>query len=240
MGWVTIRIALAYLLPGFIPTLLFFSIVKINVIGNTGSITTVYILSSIMLGIMIDLVRHRIENIFVNWLNLTWIKYVFVRMICKIRKRPVGYLPLKRIFRNYDEKEKQSIKLWLSLQLEKHEDLNKKIEGNVILEKEYKNPTITSGDRWALLNILAKDNLKWMVEEYFSYYEFSFNCMMALILTEMINISFFISSQLTKAHFWVITVAFFILFIPFHELCIYWLLATKRFARKLILFSLIK
>lgn len=244
MGWVTIRIALAHLLPGFIPTLLFFGImtsrIKPKIFDNAGSVITVYILSSIVLGIMIDLMRHKFERIFINWFNLTWIRYILALMISKIRKHPIGYLPLKRSFQNYNEKEKESIKLWLSLQLEKHKELNEKIKGNVILEKEYNNPTITSGDRWALLNILEKDSLRFMMEEYFSYYEFSFNCMVAIILTEMINLYFLISDQLTNSYFWIITVACFILIIIFHELSVFWLLATKRFTRKLILFSLIK
>lgn len=240
MGWVTIRIALAHLLPGFIPTLLFFSIIKPKIFETTGGVITLYILSSIMLGIMIDLMRHKFETIFINWLNLTWIRYIFALVVSKIGKHPVGYLPLKRSFQNYNEKEKESIKLWLSLQLEKHKRLNEKIKGNVILEKEYNNPTITSGDKWALLNIMEKDSLRWTMEEYFSYYEFSFNCMVTIILTEIINICFLISGQLTNPYFWIITVVCFILIIPFHELSVYWLLATKRFTRKLILFSLIK
>ncbi|MCF8057242.1 MAG: hypothetical protein K9K37_11475 [Desulfocapsa sp.] len=244
MGWVTIRIALAHLLPGFIPTLLFFSVmmsqIEPKIFETTGGVITVYILSSIVLGIVIDLMRHKFEKIFINWLNLTWLRYIFALIISKIKKHPVGYLPLKRSFQNYNEKEKESIKLWLSLQLEKHKEVNEKIKANVILEREYNNPTITSGDRWAILNILEKDSLRFMMEEYFSYYEFSFNCMVSITLTELINLYFLISGQLTNTSFWIITVVCFIFIITFHELSVFWLLATKRFTRKLILFSLIK
>jgi len=217
MGWVSIRIALAHLLPGFIPALLFFTVMsealKQRLFGIPGDVITVYFLSSISLGIVIDLMRHRFERIFINWLNLTWIRYMFALIISKIRKRPSNFLPLKKSYQNYDKKEKKVVKLWLSLQLEKHTELAQKIEGNNTLQKEYYNLTITSGDRWALLNILEKDSLKFMMEEYFSYYEFSFNFMVAIILTEIINLYFFISSRLISTHFWVITFACFILII---------------------------
>jgi len=244
MGWVTIRIALAHLLPGFFPTLLFFYIVsgavKQKIFGTAGDMITIYIISSIALGIIIDLLRHRFEGVFVKWLNLTWLKYIFALIISKIKKCPVRFLPLKESYKNYDDKKKEVIKLWLSLRLEKNKELNKKIKGNAILEKEYNNPTITSGDRWALLNLLEKDALRFMMEEYFSYYEFSFNCMVAIILTEVVNLYFFISGQLTSNLFWIITIVCFILIIIFHELTCFWLLATKRFVRKLLLFSLVK
>jgi hypothetical protein len=244
MGWVTIRIALAHLLPGFIPTLLFLIVmgeeIKAKIFETSGFVITVYILSSIVIGIVMDLLRHKFERIFINWINLTWLKYIFALMLSKIRKHPVGFLPLNQSYQNYDKKEKESIKLWLSLQLEKHKELNEKIIGNTILEKEYKSPTITSGDRWALINILEKDSLRFMTEEYFLYYEFSFNCLLAMIFTEMINLYFLSSGRLDRDYFWIITLACSILIIVFHELAVFWLLASKRFARKLILFSLIK
>lgn len=244
MGWVTIRIALAHLLPGFIPTSLFFIVksesIRQKIFGTAGDIIPVYILSSIMLGILIDLMRHKFEGIFINWLNLTWLKYLVAFMISKIRRRHISYLPLRKSYKDYNNKERETIKLWLSVQLEKHNEVKDKIKDNSKLKKECYNPTITSGDRWALLNILEKDSLRFMMEEYFSYYEFSFNCMVAIILMAMINLYFFISCQINIVNFWSVTLACTVFTVIFHELAIFWLLATKRFVRKLLLFSLIK
>jgi len=244
MGWVTIRIALAHLLPGFFPTMFFFvvmrDVIRQDLLGTTGEFITVYILISIALGITIDIMRHKFEKIFINWVNFTWIKYLFYLFVSKIKKKPTRYFPLKRSYQNYDEKEKTSIKLWLSLQLKKHDEINEHIKSNPILEKEYIKPTITSGDRWALLNILERDSMRFMMEEYFSYYEFSFNSMLTIILAEIINLFFYFTNRLTCESFWIITSVCLILIVLFHELTIFWLLSTKRFARKLILFSLLK
>jgi hypothetical protein len=240
MAWITLRLALAHLLPGFL--LMFFVLLVakkvLDIFLETSAAEKVALItiSSIVLGIVIDLFRHKIERHFIKWANLTQITHLFRKML----RRSSGHRTLHNLFKDYEEKERAAVRLYLSSQLSKHTEIERVVEKDDILTHEYRNPNITSGDRWALLNVLDKDSLKWMMEEYFSYYEFSFNCMIALSLCEAANFIFYFCGNIDKKTFWPIAIVLAFLIVVFNESTAFWLLASKRYARKIILFSLIK
>lgn len=108
------------------------------------------------------------------------------------------------------------------------------------LASEIQDPTITSGDWNAFLNIREKDTLGFMMEEYFSYYEFSMNFLISLIITAFAVIYLALIAWIDSATLWMVLAVVTPGILIFHELAVFWLLATKRFTGKLIWYSLLK
>ncbi len=249
MGWVNIRIALANLLPGLFPTLflMFFfmpnsqRILDISYITSNINISniTIFFICSVIIGIIIDLLRPKVEKIYIKYLNISSIVFIIIKVFSAFTKHKVKFLTLKQKFDYYDRKEKEVIKLWMSIQLFKHKDyIHNWIKENDILKKEFYNPTITSGDRWALINIIEKDSLEFLMQEYFSFYQFSFNLMVSIVIS--LVILFFLSIFRKIKFVYYIFIIIFIFLILLDNLTEFWLLSTKRFVRKLIIFSLLK
>lgn len=244
MNWINIRLFLVHLLPGFLPTLLFFSTIRRwldpDILGDKTNIFILYVLSSISAGIVIAHLKRIFIKPFLNWCNLYWIKYWFRRLLSRFNSAAQDIITLKEAHRRYEQKLTEAVKLWLKVRLTANPKIKAEIENNPILKKEYLNPTITSGDWWALLSLREKHSLQFYLEEYFSFYEFSSNFLVSVVVTETLAIFFWMFDYLSSPAFKWISLAFGITFILFHELTIFWVLATYRFIRKVLLFSIIE
>ena len=235
-----IRLAFAFLFPGFIPTSLFFYVTERNTTTSEINYFTLYVLVSIAVGVFIDVFRHRFENYFVLYFGFTRAKKIFQRIVKKIFKKEIKVIDVKEASQAYEEREKEIIKLWIANQLDKNKAIAEKIKGNKILESEYINPSITSGDRWALLNIISAETMDFFLREYFIYYQFCFNCLIGFLIAFILNIVFLCINMVTLHQFWIILS----ICLPFlwllHERAIHWLLSCRRYSRKVLLYSIIK
>ena len=231
---------MAHILPGFLPIIVaLFLIAKDQSFSISAETLTICAFGSIALGISIDICRRKIENVFIKWINLTWIKVLFGKIYSLLLRRKNNIWSLRTLFNRYDNKQKEALKLWLKIKLAKNPDILKEIGSNGLLKKEFLDPTITSGDWWALLNIREKVGLSFYMQEYFVFYEFSFNFMIALIISELIMMYFVVYGNLSSGTYYQISGLGFILILIFHESTVHWLLSTKRFLRKLLLYSLL-
>lgn len=241
MGWINFRIALAYLIPGFIPLILFVLTVD-NPRYKIGSYTTeqitLAIVGGIALGMFIDLLKHRVEKAFINWCNLTILKVFFRKLLFK-KKLIKPNWTLKQQNADYEDKVKETIKFWIANQIDK-KNLKDKIQANETVRKEYYETLITSGDRWALINILESDTTNFLIQDYFTYYQFAFNSFISLILTTIFSCILFSIGLVTKQTFWWTLPVLLTLILFLHERTVFWLLATRRFSRKIILYSMLK
>lgn len=244
MGGITFRLLLAHLLPGFLPTLLFFAVLKkdiqVNVFGKGTDIFTLYVLASISMGIVVDLLKRKFMGPFMRWANLRWIGYFTRKLYYCIRRNRREVISLREAFRRYEEKLAEAVRLWLALRIGANRKIQVAIKDSHILTKEFMHPTITSGDWWALLSIREQSSLRFFLEEYFSYYEFSSNFFVSLLITEGLAVFFRFSGDLSPYAFSWISIAFGVAAILFHELTIFWMLATRRFVRKVLLYSILE
>ena len=241
MGWINFRIALAYLIPGFIP--LIFFVLTINIPHyKMGSYSTeqitLAIIAGIALGMFIDLLKHRVEKSFISWCNLTIIKVLFRKIFGKKNPKKPNWT-LKQQNADYEEKVRETIRFWIVNQIDK-KNLTNKIQTNEVIKKEYYETLITSGDRWALINILENDTTNFMIQDYFTYYQFSFNSFISLILTTILSCFLYSFGLINSQTFWWTLLILSILILFLHERTVFWLLATRRFSRKIILYSMLK
>jgi hypothetical protein len=241
MGWINFRIALAYLIPGFIP-LIFFVLTTNNPEYKMGSYSaeeiTLAIIAGIAIGMFIDLFKHLVEKTFINWCNLTFIK-VFFKKLFRRKKLKKPNWTLKQQNADYEEKVRETINFWIAYQIDKKK-LTDKIHANEVMKKEYYEALITSGDRWALINILESDTTNFMIQDYFTYYQFSFNSFISLILTTIFSCILYSFGLINYNTFWWTLLILGILILFLHERTVFWLLATRRFSRKIILYSMLK
>ncbi len=235
-----IRLALAFLFPGFIPTIfLIFVLKREESIDLTALDITLYIIGSIFIGIFIDFFRHRIEKPFINYFGFTKLRMLIGKCYKFVFCKEYRVINLKKEYLAYDEKDKEVIRLWIQTRLDKNTSVIKKIEKSDILNKEYHAGTITVGDRWVLLNILQPNSVDFFMKEYHSFYQFSFNCLIAFLITWILSIILFLREMINSNSFLWIFISCSILIWFLHERTIHWILSCKRYLRKIILYSII-
>jgi hypothetical protein len=241
MNFLNFRSVLAYLIPGFTPivfTLLLAKPLFHEIKSFTVAEFTIFIISGVTLGLLIDLFKQLFEKPFVIWCNLTIFK-VFFKRILGVDETKKPNWTLRQQFEDYELKLKETIKFWIDIQIEKKE-LGDKIQKSEIIRKEYYETLITVGDRWALLNILEKDSLDYIIQEYHTYYQFSFNTFISIGITIILSSTFYFQNMIDHTVFWVTLPILSILFVFLQERAIFWLLAIRRFSRKIILYSILK
>ena len=242
MGWVTIRYALAHILPGMIPVLFLIHYIDgietvAKIIGDVPS----YFLAALFFGAIIELVRPIIQSnaLFTKAPNpIVWI----IGQYKRITKKEYVYRSLASLYNDYKKKEEAVIRFWIHQRyIKQDQGFKESVELDDMLKNQYTElPTITSGDRWAVLLILENNGLKFMVDEYFSYYQFAFNLWLSGIISGLFVFSLWLFGEINWKEivfiFTFLVLAHFIL----HAVTMYWWLAISRFARKLITFYSIK
>jgi uncharacterized membrane protein YciS (DUF1049 family) len=244
MGWVTVRVALAHLLPGLISTVIVF-VVWFNYLTHELNldatlVISIYLFIGLIAGIILDSVRHRFDKHYIAYFNSSWFRYWIDNGLSRVTKTWKVHQPLKVLYEYYDMKEREAVRLWLDLRLDKAGKLAEKIRDNPVLEKEFYRTTITIGDKWALLHVIDKDAAEFFLNEYFSYYEFSFNCLVASVFMAFAIIGYLLAGHMDKHIALSLLVLTLLLMLVLDSSASFWLLACKRYTRKYILYSILR
>jgi hypothetical protein len=231
---------LALLLPGLIPLCYYELIVKSGPLPDTPEKLTLFLLGGVGIGVSIDLFRHITENIWLVKTNfLRWLLRPLTNLVAGLLKRDNYLDPKMTALTHYAKDEQEVIRAWVALKATEDFKLQT-AQLSAAARKELLEPTVSAGDKWALLSVIDKDSLKFLLDEYFTFYELSFNVMLSLLLTLVYNIWSFLTGSVPPGRGLLLSGVLLVLVFLFQETAIWWQLLSKRFARKVIAFHVLQ
>jgi len=251
MEWITVEIGFSILVPGILPTLFFlwphidYFYTKIG----PGNLFFLVLFISIVVGLFIEFIRFSSEEIEIDILPaiiVNCLKRIFLKKGLKNRNNETPRDKLN----SYEEKEAKAIEFWIMYYYNKKKCSFKKTLGDKpnllkFIEKEYLNPNISvASDKWIILSLLKGETRRFLWEEYFIYYQASYNHMLSMLLSFVIYlIIYFPRKIMTVSSFLdILKLIFFPLIsialsIFFGNVAFNWKIAIRRLARKIILYS---
>lgn len=207
------KIILLYLLPGLLPSCVIFFANRESL--NEPSIGIfVFLLISIFISVFLENLRMGVFQKFpINerkFFGKEMLKYFSL-----VKHDEV--FPVLDSWKNYNEKQKAAVRLWILSNIEKAGGLEKildpfdkwkeyinQISGvenawkkgeikrldkmkSIIRENEFLKPTLTTGNRWVILNLIAHKTQSFIFDEYFLFYQSAYNTMLSCFLLFILN-----------------------------------------------------
>jgi len=199
--------------PGLFPTLvIFLANTKLFQFQNPGIVLFVFLVVDITLSIFLENIRYG----FFQKYSISERKFFsknLLKFFYLVRNDEV--FPLKEVWKHYGNEEQAAIKFWIMLNIEKSgglikildifdsykrhveqsyekyknltEELEKIPQIKSIIENEYLNPTLTSGDGWVILSLLQEEAKSFVWEEYFLFYQSSYNTILSCLFAFVLN-----------------------------------------------------
>jgi hypothetical protein len=240
MGWITLKTVLMYVLPGFIPTFIFYNLLSIAAIslpkpvglkeivtitrpeldlGNFG----LYLIASIIIGIMIDMIRH-VEGISKHlWKFLLGIVKPHTKDKLPVENKPsTDNKTLAEVFKELGKETDELVALWMCLHLKNNDSIHNitKEYPFDIIRPEFTNACCCEVRHFAglsLLQVIDKDSAQYVIEEPQAYYAFAFNMMIAIILTALLGVIFYATSYIDGVFtFTIVLISFIVVAITRH------------------------
>ena len=250
MGWVSLRVVLAYVLPGFLPITAVAYFYGFDFLDprRTGSSLEVsaFLLAGVLAGLFIDSFRHRAHKALVKFRAAAFISRIVLLPISLLTG---GLISCSRdwpqaAYEHYSEHEKRLIRLWMKLKYAQSSSLSSSNAGKDVTEyfdELVERGTIGFSEIWALLALMGHEKLRFFADEHFSYYEFAMNLYCALWFT------FAYGLVVGALHHTEFSAVWWLLWIVGHlvalglvyDMAMFWLLVSKRFFRKLLEFDLL-
>ena len=252
MAWITIEIGFSMLLPGVTPVLvlLWEKIDYISAKVGVGNMLVLFVFLSIMVGLLLEFVRFSLERIEFDILPATVVKYL-KKVFSSKKGGEKNSKTAKEISDFYKNEEAEAIKFWITYYYNrKKEDFKVKLKDkpdlNEFVEKEYSRPNISVGsDKWIILNLLQGESRRFLWEEYFIYYQASYNHMFSMLLSLGLYLLIYFLPQLRCKNLLPIDILklsfpiliFISLGIFFGNTAFNWKIYIRKLAKKIILYS---
>lgn len=250
MGWVSLRVVLAYILPGFLPVSVVAYFCGYLIFGPNQTSSTLdigsYLLLGVLAGLVIDAFRHRAHKALVRSRLAGFLTRLVLYPVSALTR---GIITVSAdwpygAYTHYDEHEKELIRLWLKVKYHQNKQLARdaeKLGYKGYFDDLINTGTIGTSEIWAMLALLGHQKLRFFLEEHFSYYEFAMNIYCALWFTLIYGV---IAALIRFSEFsliwWLIWIAGHIVALGLvYDTAMFWLLVSKRFFRKLLEFELL-
>ncbi|PKP61561.1 hypothetical protein CVT91_02790 [Candidatus Atribacteria bacterium HGW-Atribacteria-1] len=207
------KIVLVYLLPGLLPSCVIFfanrESLKEPIIG-----IFVFLLITIFISIFLENLRMGVFQKFrIN--ERKFFRKEMLKYFSLIKHDEV--FPVLNSWKDYNEKQKAAVRLWILSNIEKAGGLekildpfdkwkeyisqNSEVENawkkdeikrldkmkSIIRENEFLKPTLTSGNWWVILNLIAHKTQSFIFDEYFLFYQSAYNTILSCFLLFILN-----------------------------------------------------
>jgi len=251
MAWITFEIGFSILLPGILPTLILLwgKLDYLNSKIGLGNLFFLFLFVSIVVGFFIESIRFSSETIEIDILPATIVnclKRVFFNE--RVKKEHNETRKDKSNF--YKEEELKAIRFWIMYYYMKKKDsyckvLKDKPDLFEFIEKEYLHSNISvTSDKWIILSLLKGEAGRFLWEEYFIYYQASYNHMLSMLLSFVIYLIIYfpreimtIYSSLDILKLIFFPLIFIALSIFFGNVAFNWKIAIRKLSKKIILYS---
>jgi hypothetical protein len=207
------RILLVYITPGLFPTLVIF-LANTNLFRfqNPGIVIFVFLVVDIILSIFLENIRFSFFQKFSINKRKFFSKNLY-KFFSLVKSDEI--FTLNEAWEHYENEEQAAIKLWIISNIEKsgglikilgnfdsyrryvvqackkYENLKEELEKipqiKATVENGYLRPTLTTGDRWVILGLLQEEAKSFVWEEYFLFYQSSYNTMLSCLFAFMLN-----------------------------------------------------
>ena len=251
MVWITIEIGFSILLPGVLPTLILLwgKLDYLNSKIGFGNLFFLFLFFSMIIGLLLEFSRFSSETIEIDLLPSTivgFLKRIFLNKKAKRKSKKTR----KKESDTYKEEEAKAIKFWITYYYMKKKDgFEKALKNNPrlmkFIDREYSEPKVSvTSDKWIVLSLLQGEARRFLWEEYFIYYQASYNHMLSMLLSFVLYFSIYtisriktISSLFDILKLLVVPLIFIILSIFFGNVAFHWKIAIRKLAKKIILYS---
>jgi hypothetical protein len=187
--------------PGLLPAFLILS-ANANKVQSVppGILLFIFFALDIFLSIFLENIRFSFFQRFTIVGNQLFSRNLF-KFFSLVKNEEV--FPLRESWKKYQDREQAIMRLWIISNVNKSGGLNKILSNfdsyskyvkkhsiskmKSLIEEEYLKSNLTKGDKWAMLSLIEEEMKNFIWEEYFLFYQSSFNTFLSCLFAFILN-----------------------------------------------------